>query len=591
MKKIFIITLLLFSFYTNTYFAQTNTYSLNWSTYFGGSYHEYPKTVLKDANGNKYIYGHSSSSDLTTVQQSGAFFQGSYAGGNLDLYLSKFDKNDSLLYNTYIGGSMDDYAGGMVMDSVGNIYLCGYTNSTDFPLINNGVTGSYYKSTIGSGGSFSIGNDVFLIKLDSNLQMVHSTYFGGGETDLLPQIFLTKSGNIILSGVTASTDFPIVNTAQEYSQSFNGGGTRDIFIAKFNTDFKMTFSTYYGGGNEDLINGIAEIGNNYVIVGSTYSSDLPMSNVLNLITDTTFGGNTDAFIAMFNNSNQLVYSSYEGDSGSDEYKGVVDNNGKITFYGNTNSANFPTTINASYNFNNTISPTAKVGFISEKDTNFLTTWTSFIADDVLKINKFNNSLYVNAVTFSPSLSYINFPTNVNYVNPTSAGVQDIVIMQFDSVKTVEWGTFFGGSNSDSFGDSFVDSTEYIVIGSTLSLDMDTATPSVSAYYQNHLFNNNPSFFDAFYSSFSKKSITTVTENTKNGLISVYPNPTKGIITLRLQTASVFLLYDIMGRKIITGRLQKGANKINLFNKPKGLYILEITNPFTQERITYRIAKE
>ena len=109
----------------------------------------------------------------------------------------------ALVYSTYLGGSNDDQANGIAVDSSGNAYVTGYTYSTDFPTVNP------------LQGSLGGGRDAFITKLNPvGSALVYSTYLGGSNDDQANAIAVDPSGNAYVTGFTESTNFPILDPFQ-----------------------------------------------------------------------------------------------------------------------------------------------------------------------------------------------------------------------------------------------------------------------------------------------------------------------------------------------------------------------------------------
>ncbi|MFX0093766.1 MAG: SBBP repeat-containing protein, partial [Candidatus Hodarchaeota archaeon] len=354
------------------------------STYLGGSGKDIPLAIAIDSTDNIYVSGWSSSTDYILVNETDHINVGGaqtwdtvitklYTAGNSIFFSTYYgaDDRDEFGYgiaadddgNCYVAGSKtysgvrssfvtkygpygtvllqkaieadgDDEVLGMVRDNLGNIYLTGWTSSTNFPVLNA------YQSTNAGGW------DAFVMKLNATLDIVFSTYFGGSGDDLCGGIDIDLDGNVYISGHTKSTDLQTQNAYQPT----HGGADYDDFVAKFNaTGNGLIFSTYLGGSNNEgpialsfwtYANKIAvdSDGNSYT-VGITTSSDFPTLNAFK----TNLGGMFSAFVVKMDPTGTANFSTYLGGGATDKGHSIAcDNNGKCYVGGLTASSNFPT---------------------------------------------------------------------------------------------------------------------------------------------------------------------------------------------------------------------------------------------------------
>jgi Bacterial Ig-like domain (group 3)/Beta-propeller repeat len=299
--------------------------ALVYSTYLGGSFAEYGHHIAVDSAGNAYVTGDTGSTDFPTTTNA---VQPVYGGPNSDAFVSKLNPTGSaLVYSTYLGGSGEDYGYDIALDSAGNAYVTGPTNSTDFPT-KNPLQGA-------NAGSW----DAFVAKINAaGSALVYSTYLGGRSEDGGERIAVDSGGQTYVTGYTYSIDFPTKNPLQ----GANAGG-EDGFVAKINaTGSGLVYSTYLGGSGREGGYGIAadSAGNAYV-TGSTTSTDFPTT--INAVQSAN-AGSWDAFVAKINAvGSALLYSSYLGGSGDDFGGGfAVDSSRNPYVTGQTSSTNFPT---------------------------------------------------------------------------------------------------------------------------------------------------------------------------------------------------------------------------------------------------------
>jgi uncharacterized repeat protein (TIGR01451 family) len=246
--------------------------ALLYSTYLGGSGTDRGSGIAIDTNGNAYIAGFTSASDFPTESA----FQNSFGGG-FDAFVAKFDTNgsgvSSLIFCSYLGGTGDDKAYGIAIDSSGNnIYVSGQTSSNNFPLLTPA------QPTFG--GSF----DGFIAKISSAGTKVYATYLGGTGDDRGSGVAVNAAGAAYVTGFTSSTNFPTVAP----SQLSNGGGF-DAFVAKLNpAGNAFLYSTYIGGSANESNTSTGTSTNpitldsasNVYITGFTTSTNFPTATPL-----------------------------------------------------------------------------------------------------------------------------------------------------------------------------------------------------------------------------------------------------------------------------------------------------------------------
>lgn len=254
-----------------------------------------------------------------------------------------------LVYSTLIGGSDLDDGRDIAVDAYGSVYITGTTRSQGFP--GAGAPDPSY------GGPFSASSfgDAFIAKLnpDGNT-ILYMSYLGGSGEDVADAIAVDGDGNVYVTGMTRSADFPTVSPVQaaQGGQACAAPPCSDAFVAKLNAAGNtIVFSTYLGGSkNED--SGLLDLGSrttalgiavdqdrNVYVTGVTESDDFPVKNGA----AGTRSGSADAFLTKLRSDGQAVlYSTYLGGSGT-EYSGdvAVDAFARAYVVGSTLSDTFP----------------------------------------------------------------------------------------------------------------------------------------------------------------------------------------------------------------------------------------------------------
>jgi Bacterial Ig domain/Beta-propeller repeat/Carboxypeptidase regulatory-like domain/IPT/TIG domain/Bacterial TSP3 repeat len=325
--------------------------TLVYSAYLGGSLEDQAAGVALDSAGNAYVTGYTVSTNFPVA----AALRPTNAGGAYDAFISKVNAaGTAFVYSTYLGGDGGDKGNAITLDSAGNVYVTGSTNSSNFPTLN--AFQPFDSGPEDTGFGTTLSTDAFVTKLNAaGNALVYSTYLGGNyaypdyfggynlnfATDSGSAIAVDSAGSAYVAGGTASLNFPTTSAFQPSMQ-----GTSAAFVTKFTPSGSgLVYSTYLGGSDNGTTSayGIAvdSTGNAHV-VGETLSSSFPTANALQSQLRDVNG--TDAFVTKFTPSGSgLVYSTYLGGTGSDHAHGVtLDANGNAYVVGYTGSQDFPT---------------------------------------------------------------------------------------------------------------------------------------------------------------------------------------------------------------------------------------------------------
>lgn len=267
-----------------------------WGTYFGGAGNDQAYDVCLDGSGNIYIGGNTSSS--ASISTPGCHQLG--FGGGSDAFLAKYNSSGVLLWATYYGGSGNELGYSVATDASGNVYLVGYTSSTDS------------ISTVGSHQSnYGGGNlDGFIVKFNSAGVRQWGTYYGGTFEDQGRCVAVDASGNVFLTGPTISSN--AISTLGSHQVNYGGGNSYDAYLVKFNSSGIRLWGTYYGELSNDYGKSVAcdQSGNVYLTgsTGSTINISTPGCHQFTC-------GVTDGFLVKFNNAGVRLWGTYYGGTG------------------------------------------------------------------------------------------------------------------------------------------------------------------------------------------------------------------------------------------------------------------------------------
>jgi hypothetical protein len=383
---------------------------------------------------------------------------------------------DLMDFSSFLGGTGDEHMdvsyafGSTVVDSKGNIIVVGRTTSADFPLKD-----AFQDNISGF-------NDGIITKFHPNGSLIFSTYLGGSAQEVITDVAVDSEDNIIVAGVTGSSDFPLMNAFKSNSTGISEGNV-DSFIAKFTEDGQsLLFSTFFGGtGNDWCYTMNVDSDNRIAIAGTTDSSDLPL---LNAHQDTNSGA-LDIFVSLFEADGQsLLFSTYLGSTEIDHGRRIAfDSQGNILLTGMASIGDLATlgayqeeyggggsdTFLAKFRINGTLLYFTYIGGTSNE-------WGNDLAIDS------KDNVVITGFTTSDD-----FPI-VNAYQDERVGSSDMFITKITpNGQSVVFSTYLGGSSSDLGNAITVDPQDRIIItGQTDSADFPTTFPlnAAEAYYNN-----------------------------------------------------------------------------------------------------------
>ena len=324
-----------------------------YSTDFGPSVESFG--IAADSKGNAYVVGNT---DVTDFPYTPGAYQSTLGIAGEAAYITKFNSSGTeLIYATYLGaGNKSTSAAGIAVDSSGDAYVTGFTNSASFP-----VTSGAYQTTFY--GSPSVFGSAYVTKLNTmGTGLVYSTFLSGPPITSGPFTGYTNSsavgiavdatGRAYVTGITLTGGFPVTTGAFD----FQGTSYSGSFVSKLSADGStLVYSAFIGDDQTTSI--CIDKNDDAYVAGSTIDVDFPVTSGA---IQTTNNGNEEyvnATIAELSASGSaLVYATYLGGSGpapGDAANGIaVDSSGEAYVTGQATSTDFPVTTGVFQTVNN-----------------------------------------------------------------------------------------------------------------------------------------------------------------------------------------------------------------------------------------------
>ncbi|CAN5913648.1 SBBP repeat-containing protein [soil metagenome] len=291
------------------------------STYYGGTASDLGLSIAKGVNGEIVLAGSSSSTDLPFA---GSGFQGTMAG-MIDAFVAVFDNAFNVQWSTYYGGSFVEDIHAVTVTPQNEIAFTGATRSFNFPVTPDAWQNGLMNQP-----------DNYVVKFSMAGARLYATFFGGTNTEDANGIVGDENGNLYITGFTYSADFPTQGTIFQPTIL----GQNDVYVSRFDSTGQLVWSTFVGGGGQDVAWGMYRFGKYIFICGQTESPSFPVS--ANAI-QSAYAANGDGFVIKMDTSGQMISGTFMGGNGVDALLAmVVDADTSVFACGNSYSTNLPT---------------------------------------------------------------------------------------------------------------------------------------------------------------------------------------------------------------------------------------------------------
>jgi hypothetical protein len=553
-----------------------STGSRLWVTYYGGNKNEYGYFCATDKSNNVYLTGESESSIGNIIATSNAHqpIFGGGLGSAVDAFLVKFNSNGIRLWGTYYGGSSLDYGLTCTTDRFNNVFMGGYTYSTNGNCI--ATAGAQQVAFSGCG------MDGYFVKFDSTGMRKWGTYYGGNGTESVRSCAADSNGFVNFAGITSSS----YNMATPATHQGTLVGTWNAYFARFDSIGQRIWGSYYGGGDEVDVNSIC-----VNRAGDIYLSGTTRSQASQYIA--TPGSHQpgpggvylykDAFIAKFSTSSQIKWGSYYG--GQDDEWGnacAIDNTGHVYLSGNTKSTNAIVTSACHQPING--------GGLNDA---FLVQFhdcavNASASSSLVCLNNSVNLYASGATTYSWSNGFnmqntSAFPiANTNYTviggttyGCTSSAVVSVTVVQLPNIIALSTSSVLCAGQQATLMATGAFTFTWNPGGVGASI---TVSPNASTQYTISGKGNMNCFNSTVFTQ-SVAICTNVKDSWENDeeMIKIFPNPFDKEIEIGFlgEVQREIEIYNSVGVLIKKIKSSDSNMKINFENQPKGIYVIKV----------------
>ena len=437
---------------------------LGWNTFLGGGSFQYGEGITLDSSGNIYVVGISTLGLGDTVKRS--------YSANEDIFVAKLDINGNYLWNTFLGGVGADRGYSIKLDSQGNIYVVGLSNSS---------WGDNIKK------AFTQSNDIVVVKLDADGNYLWNAFLGGSGDDIGNDIIIDNNDNLYIVGNSSADWGSTINNAY-----FNA---IDAVVVKMDSNGNYLWNSFFGGNVDDYGYSITrDNSNNLYVAGS--SAGL-WGTVVKRSHDNR---SIDGFIVKMNSNGEYLWNSFFGAGGTDTSYGVsLDINSNIYISGSSDQS-WGTNIKREYAQSND-------GFITKLDSNGDYVWNAFLGglgNDYGYDTSIDNNGYI----------YILGKSDAGWGRPLkrfyTAG-EDAFVVKINSAGQLQLVTFLGGNGVDNAKGLTINSNNLLFISGTSSATWGSTIIS-------------PYFFDRARNAF------VVTTDMLGNIVTVIDEDTSPVLT-------------------------------------------------------------
>lgn len=374
------------------------------------------------------------------------------------------DPTPDLIWGTYLGGTLNDWAYCIAKDASGNIFFGGASDCPELKI----TAGAYQSTLLGYG-------DAIIGKFSDQGKLLWLTFYGGSNEDVVKGITVDQNNDVVATGYTFSYD-NIATPGAYKTTKISPLGLSDGILLKFSNSGTRLWATYYGGEDVTQTSGIVtDINNNIYIDGYTFSlTGISTPGAFQVL----FGGGPfpdmgDGCLAKFNSNGGIVWSTYYGGNKPDGLVGIaIDKMQNIYVTGNTQSPNNIATPNS---YKQNYAGGTDDGFIAKFNTNGQRQWASYVGGENEDWGMgICTDTKDNVIVCGMTISKTGIATPGAQQTSFGGSERDGYIAKFSAAGVCEWSTYYGGNGGEFLWSIASDDKDNIAVsGSSYSTDLGT----------------------------------------------------------------------------------------------------------------------
>ena len=502
-------------------FAWGQAPNIQWAKCYGGTLEDQPNSISQTIDGGYIMAGYSKSNDGDVTGHHPC----NCNGDSPDFWVAKINAIGALEWQKSLGGKYSEYALSIEQTNDSGYIIAGYSTSND------GDVSGHHGAIINSG-------DYWIVKLNSLGVIQWQKSLGGSDGDYATTIHQTSDGGYVIAGRSNSNDGDV--TVHHDTISSNS----DYWIVKLNSIGTIQWQKSFGGTYDDWTFDIQQTKDSgYIVAGGASSNSGDITGHLGT-TD-----NPDYWVVKLNSIGVLQWQKSYGGTEWDNAKSIQQTiDGGYIIVGESFSTDGDVTGNHGSNDL----------WVVKIDSTGVIQWQKSLGG--------SNTEYPNSIKQTSDSGYVvvgytaSNDGDVTNLHDTTNNYTDYWVVKLNSGGVLQWQKTLGGIGFD-MATSVLQTTDsgYIVAGRTFSNNCDVS--------------GNHGSYDYWVVKLSKDSLVGINELPTSS-ITISPNPTTGIITIKGITQPTVAVYNLMGQKLVSSQDSK---EVSLAQLPAGMYLVQVFN--------------